>query len=205
MMGTSEDLRFEKLIKARVRLKLSQSKQAIQFSDWIERNNGISATFNAKHELGSALDPPASMGRARPYFPQSEWGSEEYERVNGQIDREYQDYVDRCEAFANIGERIAPPPLPERPTLAPELAEVDAKLVENPANVTFNGLRAHVIERQRTLSKRIDATVPREWLVELVAAVNVEVERFTGIKQTATLPPVENDLDFIRRMGCREG
>lgn len=204
-MGTNEDLRFEKSIKARVRLRLLESKLAIQNGEWTEREKGIKAAFGVKHDVGTALDPPASLGRARPCFPPDEWGSEEYERVNGQIDREYQEYVARCEAFDSIGERIEIPPIPDRPTLAPELAEVDAKLAEDPGNVAMLGLRAHVIERQRMLSKRVDATVPREWLAQLVAAVNVEVERFTGTKQTATMPHVENDTEFIRKMGCREG
>lgn len=204
-MGTNEDLRFERMIKARVRLLLFESKLAIQSGEWIERDKGISAALGVKHEVGEALIPPASHGRARPYFPPSEWGSEEYERVNDQIDREYEEYVGRCQAFDRIGERISFPPLPDRPTLARELAEVDAKLAEDPDNVTLLGLRVHVIERQRMLAKRHDATVSREWCAAVVAAINVEVEKFTGIKQTAAMPHVEPDAGFIRRIGCREG
>jgi hypothetical protein len=202
-MGTNEDHRFQSSIKARVRLKLLESKLAIQSGQWIERDKGIAAAFNVKHDVGNAFAMPESMGKARPYFPQSEWDSEEYKRVNGAIDKEREDYWARCEAFERIGESVALPPLPTRPSLDAELAEVNAKLAEDLDNVTIKGLLCYVQEQAHKLKGRVEGTVPREYLEEIVWLVNLEVEKVTGRKQCASLPPIQNDPTWIRKMGAR--
>jgi len=203
-MTRKDDQAFNSAIRAKVRLKLAESKWKINSGAWVERERGIAAASGIKRDVGNAFEPPASMGQCRPYFPPEQHDSEEYERVNAAIDKERDDWWEKCEAFDRIAERITLPPLPEdRPSLNPELAEVDAKLADDPTNVTIQGLRCYVLEQGEKLKRRVDGTLPREYLEQVVQLINLEVEKLTGIPQTAVLPEIQNDATWVRRMGAR--